>query len=57
MEKQEHRKIGVHTNKYVASFVGVTPVKDPKLVVLVVMYDPKGEGGHGGGRCCRTSCI
>ena len=57
MEKQERRKIGVHTNKYVASFVGVTPVKDPKLVVLVAMYDPKGEGGHGGGRCCRTSCI
>lgn len=40
---------GVNTNKYVASFVGVTPVNNPQLVVLVVMYNPTGEGGHGGG--------
>lgn len=40
---------GVNTNKYVASFVGVTPVNNPKLVVLVVLYNPTGEGGHGGG--------
>ena len=40
---------GVNTNKYVASFVGVTPVSNPQLVVLVVMYNPTGEGGHGGG--------
>lgn len=40
---------GVNTNKYVASFVGVTPVNSPKLVVLVVLYNPTGEGGHGGG--------
>ncbi|MCR5146571.1 MAG: PASTA domain-containing protein [Clostridia bacterium] len=40
---------GVNTNKYVASFVGVTPVSNPKLVVLVVLYNPTGEGGHGGG--------
>lgn len=40
---------GVNTNKYVASFVGVTPISNPKLVVLVVLYNPTGEGGHGGG--------
>lgn len=40
---------GVNTNKYVASFVGETPVSNPQLVVLVVMYNPTGEGGHGGG--------
>ncbi len=40
---------GVNTNKYVASFVGVTPVSNPQLVVLVVLYNPTGEGGHGGG--------
>ncbi len=40
---------GVNTNKYVASFVGVTPISSPQLVVLVVLYNPTGEGGHGGG--------
>ncbi|MBE5806543.1 MAG: PASTA domain-containing protein [Clostridiales bacterium] len=40
---------GVNTNKYVASFVGVTPITNPELVVLVVLYNPVGEGGHGGG--------
>lgn len=40
---------GVNTNKYVASFVGVAPISNPQLVVLVVLYNPTGEGGHGGG--------
>ena len=40
---------GVNTNKYIASFVGVTPISNPKLVILVVLYNPTGEGGHGGG--------
>lgn len=40
---------GVNTNKYIASFVGVTPVTNPQLVILVVLYNPTGEGGHGGG--------
>lgn len=40
---------GVNTNKYIASFVGVTPVINPQLVILVVLYNPTGEGGHGGG--------
>ena len=40
---------GVNTNKYVSSFVGVTPISNPKIVILVVLYNPTGEGGHGGG--------
>lgn len=40
---------GVNTNKYVSSFVGVTPISGPKIVILVVLYNPTGEGGHGGG--------
>ncbi len=40
---------GVNTNKYIASFVGVTPVSNPELVILVVLNNPTGEGGHGGG--------
>ena len=31
---------GYTTGKYVASFIGMVPVKDPKLVVLVVVNEP-----------------
>ena len=41
---------GVNTGKYVASFLGIAPVEDPQIVVLVTLYNPKkGEGGHTGG--------
>ena len=40
---------GVNTNKYVTSFVGVAPIEDPEVVVLVTLYNPTGEGGHQGG--------
>lgn len=40
---------GVNTNKYIASFVGVTPISNPQVVILVILYNPTGEGGHGGG--------
>lgn len=40
---------GVNTNKYIASFVGVAPISNPQVVILVVLYNPTGEGGHGGG--------
>jgi cell division protein FtsI/penicillin-binding protein 2 len=33
---------GYSTSKYVASFVGVVPAKDPRLVVLVSVDEPKG---------------
>lgn len=40
---------GVNTGKYVTSFIGVAPISDPQVVVLVTLYNPTGEGGHQGG--------
>lgn len=40
---------GVNTGKYVTSFLGVAPVNDAKLVMLITLYNPTGEGGHQGG--------
>ena len=34
---------------YVASFIGISPVENPEVVVLVTLYDPKGPNGHQGG--------
>ncbi len=30
-------------------FVGVAPIDDPQVVLLVTLYNPTGEGGHQGG--------
>ena len=40
---------GVNTNKYITSFMGLSPTDEPELVILVVLYNPTGEGGHHGG--------
>ncbi len=40
---------GVNTNKYVTSFLGVAPIEDPEVVMLITLYNPTGEGGHQGG--------
>lgn len=40
---------GVNTNKYVTSFIGVAPISDPKVAILITLYNPTGEGGHQGG--------
>ena len=40
---------GVNTGKYVTSFVGVAPVDNPQVVILITLYNPTGEGGHQGG--------
>lgn len=40
---------GVNTGKYVTSFCGVAETDDPKIVVLITLYNPTGEGGHQGG--------
>ena len=37
---------GVNTNKYVTSFMGVAPISNPQVVILVTLYNPTGEGGH-----------
>ena len=40
---------GVNTNKYIASFIGIAPIENPEVVILVTLYNPKGQGGHTGG--------
>ena len=40
---------GVNTNKYVTSFVGVADIKDPEVAIIIILYNPTGEGGHQGG--------
>ena len=40
---------GVNTGKYVTSFLGIAPIDDPEVVVLITLYNPTGEGGHQGG--------
>ncbi len=37
---------GVNTNKYVTSFMGISPTEKAEIVILVVLYNPTGEGGH-----------
>ena len=40
---------GVHTGKYVTSFIGVAPTDNPQICILVTLYNPTGEAGHQGG--------
>ena len=40
---------GVNTGKYVTSFLGVAPIENPQVVILITLYNPTGEGGHQGG--------
>ncbi len=40
---------GVNTGKYVTSFVGVANVDNPEVVIIIILYNPTGEGGHQGG--------
>lgn len=35
-------------DKYVASFVAISPVESPEVVVLVTLYGPQGKSHHGG---------
>lgn len=39
---------GVYAKKYVASFVGIAPISEPRLVVAVMIDEPS-AGGHFGG--------
>ncbi|HLO61409.1 MAG TPA: penicillin-binding protein 2 [Azonexus sp.] len=39
---------GVYARKYVASFVGIAPISEPRLVVAVMIDEPT-AGGHFGG--------
>lgn len=35
---------------FVASFIGVAPITNPEIVILVAIYDPHGPSGHHGGQ-------
>ena len=39
---------GVYARKYIASFVGIAPISEPRLVVAVMIDEPS-AGGHFGG--------
>ncbi len=39
---------GHYSNRFVASFVGLAPLKDPQFVVLTLIRDPKGADHFGG---------
>lgn len=39
---------GVYANKYIASFVGIAPISDPRLVVAVMIDEPSAAGYYGG---------
>lgn len=40
---------GVNTNKYVTSFIGLAGKDEPQIAIIVILYNPTGEGGHQGG--------
>ena len=40
---------GVNTGKYVTSFVGIADINNPEVAIIIVLYNPTGEGGHQGG--------
>lgn len=40
---------GVNSNKYVTSFVGIADTNNPELAIVIILYNPTGEGGHQGG--------
>ena len=40
---------GVNTGKYVTSFCGLAETDDPKIAILITLYNPTGEGRHQGG--------
>ncbi|TCJ18719.1 penicillin-binding protein 2 [Parasulfuritortus cantonensis] len=42
------QKGGYAANKYIASFVGLAPVSDPRLVVAVMIDEPAGREYYGG---------
>ncbi len=39
---------GVYAKKYVASFVGIAPISDPRLIVAVMIDEPSATGHFGG---------
>ena len=42
-------EVGKGGIEYIASFVGVSPVSSPDVVILITLYNPTGEKGYQGG--------
>lgn len=40
---------GDKNSMYVSSFVGISPVQNPEVVILLTLYDARGSNGHQGG--------
>lgn len=38
--------------KFVASFIGLAPARDPEIAIIFNLYDPRGNQGHQGGGIC-----
>lgn len=44
-----HKSIGGHyTNRYLSLFAGIVPISDPRLVMVVIIDEPKGGAYFGG---------
>ncbi len=39
---------GYHKDRHVASFVGMAPASDPRVIIAVVLQEPQGEDYYGG---------
>lgn len=39
---------GYQKHQYISSFVGIAPLANPRLIVTVVIHDPKGKNYYGG---------
>ncbi|TAK78479.1 MAG: penicillin-binding protein 2 [Gammaproteobacteria bacterium] len=39
---------GYQKNRFNSSFVGIAPVSDPRLIIVVVLHDPQGKQHQGG---------
>lgn len=42
-------EVGTKEEKFIASFVGISPVSSPDVVILITLYNPKGDDGYQGG--------
>ena len=46
---------GVNTGKYVTSFIGVAPISNPQVAILITLYNPTRRGRTSRRRCCSTN--
>ena len=48
---------GVNTGKYVTSFIGVAPISNPSVAVLITLYNPTGERWSPRRWCCSSNRL